>query len=101
MALNASGASQKGRTWKHLVGEGWGLLCHLAVLCEQTETLPQACICPSGFYPLAELWESLKEMAKCLNGSGKSRLLSAASSASSTPSGRSWGVAGLAARNCR
>lgn len=100
-ALNASGVSQKGRTWKHLAAEELGLLCYLTVLCEQTEILPPACVCPSGFCLLAELWESLKEIAKCLNGSGKSRLLLTASSASSTPSSRRWGVAALAARNCR
>lgn len=100
-ALNASGVSQKGTTWKHPVGEELGLLCHLTVRGEQTEILPSACICPSGFYLLAKLWESLKEIAKCLNGSGKSRLLLTALSALSTPSGRRWGVAALAARNCR
>lgn len=54
-ALNASGASQKGRTWKHQLSEEWDLLCHLAVLWEQTEILPQACVFPSGFNLLAEL----------------------------------------------
>lgn len=100
-ALNASGVSHKGRTWKHPAGEELGLLCHLIVLCEQTEILPPACICPSGFCLLAELWESLKEIAECLNGSGRSRLLVTASFASSTPSCRSWGGAALAACSCR
>lgn len=94
-------SKSEGQNLKASIGEEWGLLCHLAVLCEQTEILPKACICSSGFCPLAELWESWKEMAKCLNGSGKSRSLLTASSNSAPPSGRSWGVAALAPHNCR
>lgn len=80
VALSASGARQKGRTPKQTMAEDWVLLCHLAVLCVSArfvnrQILPQACICQSGLYPLAKLWESLKEFKKCLNGSGRSRLL--------------------------
>lgn len=45
--------------------------------------------------------ESSKEITECLSGSGKSRSLLTALSASSTPCGRSWGIAALAAHNCR
>lgn len=80
-----------------MAGEEW-VLQFLSLLCGQTNVASGLNL-SNWVCPLAEVWESLKERAKWLNGSGESAL-SLMGFTHSAPSGWSRGASALAALNC-
>lgn len=87
VAQSDSGTEEKDRRYKQVMaGEEW-VLQFFSLLCGQTN-IASGLNLSNWVCPLAEVWESLKECAKWLNGSGGSTL-SLMGFTHSAPSGQS------------